>query len=57
MTKAKQLAMLEVAYDLVQNVHHDLCRSKQLELAEEALEIQRRLIVLSQDLTRRSDNG
>ena len=55
MTKAKRLAMLEVASDLVQKIHHDLCRSKTPELAEKTLEIQRQMYVLSQALGKEED--
>ncbi len=56
MTKAKQQATLELAYDLVQKIHHDLCLDKKTELAEQTLEIQKRIIMLSREL-RKADNA
>lgn len=56
MTKAKQQATLELAYDLVQKIHHDLCLDKKTELAEQTLDIQRRIILLAQEL-RKSDKA
>lgn len=56
MTKAKQQATLELAYDLVQKIHHDLCLDKKTELAEQTLEIQKRIIMLSQEL-RKADKA
>lgn len=50
MTNAKRQMLLEVAYDMVQKVHHDLCLDKKTELAEQTLEIQKRIILLSQAL-------
>lgn len=56
MTKAKQQATLELAYDLVQKIHHDLCLDKKTELAEQTLDIQRRIILLAQEL-RKTDKA
>jgi hypothetical protein len=52
MTNAKRQLMLEVAYDLVHKVHHDLCISHKKKEAEYTFDIQRRLILLSQMLTK-----
>ena len=39
MTNAKRQMLLEVAYDMVQKVHHDLCLDKKTELAEQTLDV------------------
>ena len=56
MTNAKRQMLLEVAYDMVQKVHHDLCLDKKTELAEQTLDVQKRIIMLSQAL-RKSKNS
>ena len=53
MTNAKRQLLLEVAYDLVQKVHHDLCISHKTKEAEQTLEIQRLLILLSNALEKK----
>lgn len=57
MTNAKRQLMIEVAYDLVQKVHHDLCISRKTKEAEQTLEIQRQLSILSQLLERGNKNA
>lgn len=50
MTKAKRLAMLQVAYDQVQKIHHDLCICGKTKEAAQTFEIQRKLILLALEL-------
>ena len=50
MTNAKRQLMIEMAYDLVHKVHHDLCVSHKIKEAEQTLEVQRQLMILSQKL-------
>jgi len=57
MTNAKRLMMLEVASDLVQKVHHDLCLSRKIKEAEQTMEIQKQLIILSRALERGGKNA
>ena len=56
MTNAKRQMLLEVAYDMVQKVHHDLCLDKKTELAEQTLDVQRRIILLSQALRKNNSS-
>ena len=56
MTSAKRLMMIEVACDLVHQVHHDLCLSREIKEAEQTMEIQRQLILLSDALEKASRN-
>lgn len=55
MTVAKQRLMLEVAYDLISKVHSEICRSdtRQINLAEDTMEILRRIIILDRKLGKR----
>ena len=56
MTNAKRQMLLEVAYDMVQKVHHDLCLDKKTELAEQTLDVQKRIIMLSQALRKNNSS-
>ena len=56
MTNAKRQMLLEVAYDMVQKVHHDLCYDKKTELAEQTLDVQKRIILLSQALRKNNSS-
>ena len=47
MTDARREALFEVAYDILSKIHSDLCHDRKFELAEELLDIMRRLILLS----------
>ena len=50
MTKEKHLAMLQVAYDQVQKIHHDFCICGNTKEAAQTLEIQRQILILSKML-------
>ena len=41
---------LELAYDILSNVHSNLCRNKKIEQAEELMDVMRRLILVSNKL-------
>ena len=56
MTYAKRQMLLEVAYDMVQKVHHDLCYDKKTELAEQTLDVQKQIILLSQALRKNNSS-
>ena len=55
MTKAKRRAMLEVAYDLIEKVHTDVCNSTDHsdDTAQYTLDVLRRIILLDQRLNGR----
>ena len=52
MNTEKQRLMLEVAYDLISQVHSEICRTvpRGDPMMDDSLEILRRILVLRQDL-------
>lgn len=50
MTKTKQYAWIEIAFDILENIHGDLCNEHKLNEAEELRDIMRRLVLFSAKL-------
>lgn len=55
MTKDQRLAALQVAYDQVQKLHHDLCVGRKTKEAAKTFDIQRRIILLALELQKEGD--
>ena len=55
MTKDKRLVALQIAYDQIQKIHHELCVAGKTEVAENTFDIQRRIILLALELQKEGD--
>ena len=55
MTKDKRLVALQIAYDQIQKIHHELCVAGKTEVAEKTFDIQRRIILLALELQKSGD--
>lgn len=50
MDKEKQHFMLEMAYELIFKVHHELCLTREGDVADDAQDIMRKLFLLDKKL-------